>query len=165
MSGSGKRNENWKVKADTAPQREPAPSAFGRLVFNKVSSVYRNKENEGTSLVVQGLSLCPFTPWGMGSVPGWGTKILHAEWCGQKKRTLVNPIPICPSPRWHSYQDLVTPAALISAVIFCLLYQSMLKSWCSQLGLRTRCSLASLTSLLDYDLSPTPLRPESEPTI
>ena len=40
----------------------------------------------GTSLVVQGLRLCASTARGMGSSPGWGTKILHAAWSSQKKK-------------------------------------------------------------------------------
>ena len=88
--------------------------------------MYRSKENEGTSLMVQGLRLCPSTPWGTGSVPGWGTKVPYAEWCGQKKMTSVNPI--CPTPRWHSYQDLVTPAALISPVIFLFAFPKYVKA-------------------------------------
>ena len=34
----------------------------------------------GTSLVVQCLRLHASTPRGTGSIPGWGTKILHAVW-------------------------------------------------------------------------------------
>ena len=39
----------------------------------------------GTSLVVQWLRLCASTSVGMGLIPGWGTKILHATRLGQKK--------------------------------------------------------------------------------
>ena len=40
----------------------------------------------GTSLAVQWLRLrTPYTG-GMGLIPGQGTKILHAAWCGQKKK-------------------------------------------------------------------------------
>jgi len=42
------------------------------------------KEGSRTSLMVQWLSLCTPTAGGMDSVPGWGTKILHAAWCVQK---------------------------------------------------------------------------------
>ena len=35
--------------------------------------------------MVQWLRLCTSTAGGTGSIPGWGTKILHATWCGQKK--------------------------------------------------------------------------------
>ena len=38
----------------------------------------------GLSLVVQWLRLCASTAGGTGSIPGQGTKILHAEWHGQK---------------------------------------------------------------------------------
>ena len=40
----------------------------------------------GISLVVQWLRLRAPTAGGMGSIPGWGTKILHAACCGQKKK-------------------------------------------------------------------------------
>ena len=40
----------------------------------------------GTSLAVQWLGLCAPTAGGMGSIPGWGTKIPHAAWCGKKKK-------------------------------------------------------------------------------
>ena len=36
------------------------------------------------SLVVQQLRLCASTAEGSGSIPGWGTKIQHAEWFSQK---------------------------------------------------------------------------------
>ena len=38
------------------------------------------------SLVVQWLGLHASTAGGTGSIPGWGTKILHAEQSGQKKK-------------------------------------------------------------------------------
>ena len=31
----------------------------------------------------------PSNAGGAGSIPGWGTKILHAPWRGQKKKTKV----------------------------------------------------------------------------
>ena len=39
----------------------------------------------GNSLVVQWLELQTFTAEGVGSVPGWGTKIPQAMQCSQKK--------------------------------------------------------------------------------
>ena len=42
------------------------------------------KISTGTSLVVQWLRLCTSTARGMGSIPGWGAKILHAAWLGKK---------------------------------------------------------------------------------
>ena len=36
------------------------------------------------SLMVQWLGLYSFTAEGVGSIPGWGTKILQAVWCSQK---------------------------------------------------------------------------------
>ena len=40
----------------------------------------------GTSLVVQWLGLHASTSGGTDSIPGWGTKILSAVQCGQKKK-------------------------------------------------------------------------------
>ena len=36
--------------------------------------------------MAQWLSLCSSTAKGVNSIPGWGTKILHAEQCGPQKR-------------------------------------------------------------------------------
>ena len=40
----------------------------------------------GNSVVVQWLGLSAFTVVGLGSIPGWGSKILQAAQHGQKKR-------------------------------------------------------------------------------
>ena len=49
------------------------------------------KEIHGeTSLAVQWLRLCTCTAEGAGSIPGWGTKILPAARCGQKKKKKRN---------------------------------------------------------------------------
>ena len=40
----------------------------------------------GTSLVAQWLRFCASTIGGVGLIPGQGTKIPHATWCGQKKK-------------------------------------------------------------------------------
>ena len=46
--------------------------------------------NCGTSLAVQWLRLHTSTVGGVGSIPDWGTRILHATWCSQKmKKKLV----------------------------------------------------------------------------
>ena len=42
-------------------------------------------EYHGTSPVAQWLRLHASNAGGVGSIPGWGTKILHAPRCGQKK--------------------------------------------------------------------------------
>ena len=47
------------------------------------------KGGPGTSLVVQWLGLRVSTAGGLGSIPGWGTKILQATQCGQKKRVVL----------------------------------------------------------------------------
>ena len=40
------------------------------------------------SLEVQWFGLCVSMAEGMGSIPGWGTKIPHAMWCAKKKNKL-----------------------------------------------------------------------------
>ena len=40
----------------------------------------------GTSLAVQWLRLCASNAGGAGSIPGRGTKVPHATWCGQKNK-------------------------------------------------------------------------------
>ena len=42
---------------------------------------------EGNCMAVQWLRLRAFTAEGLGSIPGWGTKIPQAMWCGQKNKT------------------------------------------------------------------------------
>ena len=42
------------------------------------------KKSEGTSLAVQWLRLCASNARGMGSIPGWGTKIPYVVWHGHK---------------------------------------------------------------------------------
>ena len=42
------------------------------------------KDTSGTSLAVQWLRLYASNAGGMGSISGWGIKILHATQCGQK---------------------------------------------------------------------------------
>ena len=45
----------------------------------------KKKKDAGISLAVQWLRLYTSIAGGMGSVPGQGTKIPHASWCGPKK--------------------------------------------------------------------------------
>ena len=49
-------------------------------------SNFKKGKGCGTSLVVQWLGLHPSTTRGMGSIPGWGTKILHAMQQKKKKK-------------------------------------------------------------------------------
>ena len=51
-----------------------------RLTIQKVKI-----KNRGTSPVVQWLKLHASIAGDVGSIPGPGTKILHAKWCGKKK--------------------------------------------------------------------------------
>ena len=43
------------------------------------------KKKMGTSLAIKQLRLS-FHCRGAGSIPGWGTKILHVKWGGQKRK-------------------------------------------------------------------------------
>ena len=49
-------------------------------------------EASGTSLAVQWLGLSTSTAQGAGSIPGQGTKIPQAVWCGQIKKKKVRPL-------------------------------------------------------------------------
>ena len=53
----------------------------------KITAIIRI--DTGTSLVVQWLGLCASTTGGTGLIPGWGTRILHATWRGQKKKKKI----------------------------------------------------------------------------
>ena len=46
----------------------------------------QDESGTGTSLVVQWLRLHTSNAEGVGSIPGWGTKIPHATQWGQKKK-------------------------------------------------------------------------------
>ena len=54
-----------------------------RILFNTLWLTILKSE---TSLVVQWLRLCASTAGGIGSIPGWGTKIWHAVQSGQKEK-------------------------------------------------------------------------------
>ena len=43
------------------------------------------KQRAGPSLAVQWLRLDTPNAQGMGSIPGWGPRVPHAAWCGQKR--------------------------------------------------------------------------------
>ena len=47
---------------------------------------------QGTSLVVQWFRLSAYHAGGTGSIPGRGTKIPHATWCGQKIKNRITPL-------------------------------------------------------------------------
>ena len=48
------------------------------------------KDRTKDSLTVQWLGCCSLTARGQGLIPGWGTKIPLAAWCGQNKQTNKN---------------------------------------------------------------------------
>jgi len=47
------------------------------------------------SLMVQCLGVHVFTAWGLGSIPGQGTKILHATQTSQNEKQKVNIMSVC----------------------------------------------------------------------
>ena len=75
---SGAKSERF-----LSPRRDPPP------VITQISARLlglKEKDDHGTSLVVQWLRLHASTAGDMGSIPGQGTKILHYMQCGQKKK-------------------------------------------------------------------------------
>ena len=58
---------------------------------NHSLTCFKNDYDPETSLMVQGSGLYASTARGMGSIPGWGAKILHAMGHGQKEENLKNP--------------------------------------------------------------------------
>ena len=54
--------------------------------FSKEEISLLKKHPLGNSLAVQWLGLQPLTAQGLGSIPGWGTKIPQATRCGQKQQ-------------------------------------------------------------------------------
>ena len=61
-----------------SPMAEPGCKTKETNVWKK-----KKKQMSGTSLAVQWLILYTSTAEGAGSIPGPGTKIPHASWCGQ----------------------------------------------------------------------------------
>ena len=55
----------------------------------------------GNSLAVQGLGLSDFTAGGLGSTPGWGTKIPQASWYVQKRKVKKKIFPTVRSRDFH----------------------------------------------------------------
>ena len=53
------------------------------------------EQSTGTSLTVQRFRFCTSTVGGMASIPGGGTKILHATRCSQKEESSTDVIQEC----------------------------------------------------------------------
>ena len=66
--------------------RKGEQEMLGELCEILVSRMLAN----GTSPLVQCLGLHASTAGGAGLISGWGTKILHAAWCGHKKTKQTN---------------------------------------------------------------------------
>ena len=71
---------NYCISQD--PGRKQLANGVSWDMFNKGFS----HKGLGTSLAVQCLRVCASTARGTGPIPGQGTKILLATWCGQKKK-------------------------------------------------------------------------------
>ena len=61
--------------------------------------LFKNRWDE-TFLVAQWLTVCT-SAGGMGLIPGWGTKISHAMWCGQRKRKINGLNVFCVAVLWQ----------------------------------------------------------------
>ena len=73
----------WTVVSTGAPGREQVCSGCQGIPYD---TWWVNQGREApTSLPVQWLGLCASTAGGTGSIPGVGTKILHATWSIQKQ--------------------------------------------------------------------------------
>ena len=69
----------------TITTRKPSDkSRMWDLLQDTWSVLLQKQHHEGTSLEVQRLRLCASTAGSAGSIPGRGTKVPHAAWCGQK---------------------------------------------------------------------------------
>ena len=73
-------NAVWPTKS---PERGWGIRVF-HLSFSLLCFHLQKYRQPGTSLVVKWLGLCISTAGSPGLIPGWGTGILHAEWCSQK---------------------------------------------------------------------------------
>ena len=69
-----------------------------RVLSKNLTLVKEKKERRKRDFpVVQWLRLRGSIARGVGSVPGWGAKILHAVWHGQKKKNpTLDTLPSCP---------------------------------------------------------------------
>lgn len=84
----------------------------------------------GNSLVVQWLERCTFTAGGLGSIPGWGTKILQAVQSGMGAKSTYNGLPSLTNSRDVTYTPFLS--ALLLASPPCLPAQTTL-AFCSSL--------------------------------
>ena len=66
-------------------------------------------------MAVQWLRLCTSTAGSTGSIPGQGTKILHAARHGQKKQKKVYNLALCRHPIYVSVED----RTLLGTVLSC----------------------------------------------
>ena len=62
------------------------PPAHYSYINNMKTDLRVKRRPSGNSLAVQWVRVCASTAGGEGTIPGWGTMILHAAQCGQKKK-------------------------------------------------------------------------------
>ena len=74
-------------------------------------NTYKTYKLTGTSLVAQWLRLCGSTPGGVRLIPGPGTKIPHAMWCGQKVKKKKGQNPKCILFVNNAYDLDIVPSA------------------------------------------------------
>ena len=80
------------------------------VIFYENAIPHLREGTVGTSLVVQWLKLQASSAGGVGSIPGWGSKIPHAARCGQKKKNKTRELLCfyCPDSR-ASAQVVTSP--------------------------------------------------------
>ena len=93
----------WKIPGVGEPGGLPSVGShrvrhdWNDLAAAAATNKNNNKEDtRGSSLVVRWLGLWPFTAGDMGWILGWGTKILQALWCRQKKKKDIRTQPTFP---------------------------------------------------------------------
>ena len=93
---------------------------------NKTQKIRHREAVLDNSLVVQWLGFCAFTTEGLGSIPGWGTKIPQTAWCGQERKKV--------DCVWHTFKhDFISCCHLcLSSLLWWLwsaLHRDSLMAW------------------------------------
>ena len=89
------RQEYWSRLPFPSPGDWPNPGIKSRPPALQADALLseppgKPKVRDWDSLVIQWLGLGPFTAKSIGSIPGWGAKILQAVWSSQKKKKVGN---------------------------------------------------------------------------
>ena len=98
----------WQAVKHSFNKHSTQPLPFPRHCSREHSKGTRQTKIR-TSLMVQWLRLCTSNAGRAGSILGRGTKIPHASWQGQKKKTDKNPRAPSPSSATFLFQGLALP--------------------------------------------------------